>query len=58
MSVLVETECAHCGLPLRFVVDDRLSYTVDGTMGGADPVLFVPRVDFAQLEDPSIVDAF
>lgn len=55
MSVLVETECAHCGRPLRFTADDRLTYTLDG---GVEPILFVPHVDFARLKDPSIIDAF
>jgi len=25
---------------------------------GADPLIFVPLVDFDELEDPSIIDAF
>jgi hypothetical protein len=25
---------------------------------GADPLIFVPLVDFDKLEDPSIIDAF
>jgi hypothetical protein len=25
---------------------------------GADPVVFIPQVDFKKLEDPSIIDSF
>ena len=54
VSVLVETSCAQCGQSVRFTVDDKLTYTFDG----AEPILFVPHVDFARLRDPSIIDAF
>ncbi len=52
----VETECAHCGRPLRFAVGDRLDYSFEEP--GIDPLLFVPQVDFGRLSDPSIIDAF
>ncbi len=55
MSVLVKTSCAHCGQPLRFTVDDRLTDDLDGS---PEPILFVPQVDFGRLKDPSIIDAF
>ncbi len=55
VSVLVETSCAQCGLPLAFTADDQLAYRLEGA---SDPILFVPQVDFSRLKDPSIVDAF
>ncbi len=55
VSVLVETSCAHCGASLAFAVDDRLAFAF---VGNPEPLLFVPHVDFARLEDPSIIDAF
>lgn len=52
----VETECAHCGQPLRIEIDARLNYRV--LSAGAEPLVFAPQVDFGKLEDPSIIDAF
>ena len=54
--VLVETECARCGRPLRFAVDDELAYSFETPQ--VEPLLFVPQVDFGKLRDPSIIDAF
>jgi hypothetical protein len=56
ISVLVETECAHCGQPIKIEIDGDLNYDV--LSEGADPLIFTPMVDFATLEDPSIIDAF
>jgi hypothetical protein len=52
----IETECAHCGQPLHIEMDSELSYSV--AEQDAAPLIFVPLVDFARLEDPSIIDAF
>ncbi len=56
VSAAIETECAHCGRPLRFGVDDQLDCRFEDP--GIEPLLFVPRIDFGRLKDPSIVDAF
>ena len=37
-------------------MDSDLNHTV--MSAGAEPVVFVPLVDIAKLEDPSIIDAF
>jgi hypothetical protein len=37
-------------------MDSELNYRV--VEPGADPVVFVPLVDFDKLEEPSIIDAF
>jgi hypothetical protein len=37
-------------------IDSELKYRI--VEGGADPLVFVPHVDFAKLADPSIIDAF
>lgn len=52
----VATECAYCHRPLRFTADDQLSYRFEKPV--AEPLLFVPLVDFGRLKDPSIIDAF
>jgi hypothetical protein len=52
----VETECAHCGQPLHLEIDSDLDYRV--VEDDAEPLVFVPMVDFEKLDDPSIIDAF
>jgi len=54
--VEVQTQCGHCGEPINLRIDSELNIRV--LNDGADPVLFAPEVDFATLEDPSIIDAF
>jgi hypothetical protein len=56
LSCQVETICAHCDQGIQLEIDSDLRYLV-GT-AGATPLVFVPRVDFDRLEDPSIIDAF
>jgi hypothetical protein len=56
LSFLIETECAHCHAPIHLEIDSNLNYKV--FEDGADPLVFTPMVDFARLEDPSIIDAF
>lgn len=56
LSVSIRTECAHCGQPLQLEIDSELNYQV--LEQGADPMVFVPLVDFGELDDPSIIDAF
>ncbi len=56
LTVVVATECAHCGQPLHLEIDSELTYRV--MEDGAEPLVFVPMVDFSELDDPSIIDAF
>ena len=56
LSFLVETECAHCGKPIHIEIDSDLKYKV--LEPGANPLVFVPNVNFATLKDPSIIDGF
>lgn len=56
LSFQIETECAHCHVPLHIVIDSDLNYQV--IEKDAKPVVFFPMVNFNRLEDPSITDAF
>ena len=56
LSFLIETECAHCGKPIHIEMDSDLNYKV--LEPDANPLIFVPDVDFATLKDPSIIDGF
>ncbi len=56
LSFTIQTSCAHCGKEIRIKMDSQLNYKV--CEAEARPLIFVPMVDFAKLEDPSIIDAF
>ena len=55
VAVTIETECAHCSRSMQIEVDSQLRYRI---AEGADPLIFIPLVDFDKLKDPSIIDAF
>jgi hypothetical protein len=56
LQFTIQTECAHCGQLIQIEIDSQLKYSV--REAGADPMIFVPMVDFEKLDDPSIIDAF
>ena len=56
LSFVIESTCAQSGQPIQIEIDDQLVYRV--RQADAAPVIFVPLVDFAKLDDPSIIDAF
>ncbi len=56
MTVSIQTECGHCHKPLNLEIDSELSFRVQELQ--AEPLVFVPRVNFQKLDDPSIIDAF
>ena len=56
LSFILQTECAHCGKSIHIEIDSELNYSVSDM--DAQPLIFVPMVDFSTLEDPSIIDAF
>jgi len=56
LSFTIETVCGHCNWPLVIEIDSDLNYRVLDEK--ADPIVYVPMVDFETLEDPSIIDAF
>jgi hypothetical protein len=56
VSVAFRTECAHCSRSLCIEIDSALRYRLEDAQ--ADPLIFLPLVDFAKVKDPSIVDVF
>jgi hypothetical protein len=52
----IQTTCGHCGRPMHIEIDSRMDFKV--IEPDAEPLLFVPMVNFAKLKDPSIIDAF
>jgi len=49
------TECAHCARPMRLEVDSELHCRIEDDLA---PLIFIPIVNFAKLESPTIIDAF
>jgi hypothetical protein len=56
LSVVVETQCAHCGKPMELQLDSDLNCEV--MEEGCDPVVFVPDINLIELEEESIINAF
>ncbi len=56
LSVIIDTECAHCGRPMKVKIDSDLNSTVEEK--DCEPIVFVPDVDLFKIEDESIIDAF
>ncbi len=56
LSIDVESECAHCGRPLRLTVDSELRFRLRDDK--AEPLVFSPQVDWATFEEPNITHAF
>jgi hypothetical protein len=56
LTFTIQTSCNHCQAPIGLEIDSDLNYRLLDP--GSEPLIFVPMVDFARLEDPSIIDAF
>lgn len=56
LSVVVETECAHCSKKIHLEMDKDLNCKARET--DADPIGFLPIVNFKKLKEPSIIDVF
>ena len=55
LEVAIESECGHCGQPMRLSIDSELRYRV---LEGDEPMVFVPLLDFEKLKAPNIIDDF
>jgi hypothetical protein len=56
LVVEVETACGHCGKPIHLEIDSECKVRV--LTPEAQPLIFMPNVDFDHLEDPSIIDKY
>lgn len=56
MTVIVDTECQHCGDPFRLEIDNDMQIRVDPPE--ATPMVFVPDVVPFEVAGPDIVDDF
>jgi hypothetical protein len=60
LTVTISTRCAHSGKPLQIEVDSQLKYRVqpDAARQVAQPMVFLPQVDWEAFRDPNIIDAY
>jgi hypothetical protein len=56
LDCMIISKCAQSGRTLHIEIDSELNYKVQEA--DAAPLLSVPMVDFSELKDPSIIDAF
>ena len=56
VSIHFESLCACCARPLHLDIDADLAVRIREE--DAEPLVFVPLVDFEKWTDPSIIDAF
>ena len=56
LSTITRTECGHCARQIEVEIDSELKYRV--LSSEADPLIFIPIVNFNKLAEPSIIDAF
>ncbi|MFC2177213.1 hypothetical protein ACFLRH_02220 [Actinomycetota bacterium] len=55
LTAVIDTECAHCDVPIRLEVDSNLDFRA--RTEGAAPLVCTPFVNVAELT-PSIIDGF
>jgi len=53
LTVEIATECAHCGRPMHFQVDEKLQWRASER--GANPRLFLPHVDWETFQGRNII---
>ena len=52
----IQTECGHCGRELGLEIDGAMNLKLDDS--GAEPLVFMPHVDWDRFEDPNIIHAY
>jgi hypothetical protein len=56
LSVSIESTCGHCERPLHITVSSDMRYQV--REAGADPLVFMPDIDWASFTEPNIIHAY
>jgi hypothetical protein len=56
LEVEIRTACAHCGEPMKLVVDSELEHRIE--TGGPNPLVFEPEVDWNTFSEPTIIDGY
>lgn len=56
LSVTIDTSCAHCDRPMQFGLDSDMVFRNQSM--GAEPMVFMPQIDWDNFKEPNIIDAF
>ena len=56
LTVIIETVCPHSGRPVTITIDSDMSFSV--REDGAEPLVFMPQVDWETFAEPNIIDAY
>jgi hypothetical protein len=56
IEVEIETSCAHCGRAMHILVDHQLRWRVREQ--GADPRVFLPKIDWATFRGANIINDY
>jgi len=56
LTVTIETVCAHSGRPMTITIDSDMKFSVLDK--GAEPLVFMPQVDWETFAEPNIIDAY
>jgi hypothetical protein len=56
VSVEVETPCAHCNQVMHFTLDSAMRFSVNDAT--ANPVVFMPDMDWDNFAERTIIDAY
>jgi hypothetical protein len=56
LSIDIHTACAHCGQAIYIQVEGDMTYRLHSA--GAEPLLFMPHVDWDAFSEPNIIQAY
>ena len=56
LTVTIETVCAHSGRPMTISIDSDTKFSV--CEDEAEPLVFMPQVDWETFAEPNIIDAY
>ena len=56
LAVTIETQCAHCDRPMQITVASDMDIKVRNR--GAEPLVFMPSIDWERFREPSIIHAY
>jgi len=56
VSVEVETKCQHCDRVLQLKIDSNMRISVHES--GANPLVFMPDIDWGNFAERTIIDAY
>jgi hypothetical protein len=56
LTFVIQSECTHCQRPLRLEMDGAMNYHLDDP--AAQPLMFMPDVDWSRFEEPNIIHAY